>query len=175
MSFRRCIYLFVVIFSQVVFSQKKNDAGSDPSIIVPNREMVSIVSNVKETGHDNGMMKSRELSTGSGILIEQVGDFNFVYANVNAKTVNIQVIQEGDNNFYELFKKSGNKIEAKAEQKGQNNFALHNSLYGANDMYLETMQKGDNLTIQSIGSNSISSNMKITQTGTGASVIVINN
>ena len=169
------IILFAVIFSQIVFSQKKNDEGSDPSIIVPSREVVSLVSGFNESVANHGETKSQEMSTGNVILIEQGGKFNFAYANLNAKVMNVQVTQEGDYNFYELIKKSGNMVEAKAEQKGQNNFVLHNSLFGENDMYLETVQRGNNLTIQSIGSNSISSNMKITQTGIGASVIVINN
>ena len=39
---------------------------------------------------------------------------------------------------------------------------------------MEMIQKGDNQNIQSIGTNSLSKNMKITQTGNGASVILIN-
>jgi len=49
-------------------------------------------------------------------------------------------------------------------------FTLHTNY----DVKTEMIQNGDNQNIQNIGTNSISKNMKITQTGNGASIILIN-
>lgn len=176
MSLRRCVFLFVLIFSQVVFSQMKNEYGSDASIIIPNGDLAAIVSSINDDSANNGNTKLIDQSTGkNGILITQVGDYNYAYANVASRTMDVQVSQEGDYNFYELIKMSGNKVKLKVEQMGASNYIMNNSLYSGYDINSENVQKGNDLTIQSIGSNSISSNMKIAQTGTGASVIVINN
>ena len=176
MLLRRCIFLFVLIFSQVIFSQMKNGYGSDTSIIIPKGDLTPILSSINDYSTINGEAKLLEQSTGkNGILIRQVGDYNYAYANVASKTMDIQVTQEGDYNFYEFVKMSGNKVKVRVEQTGASNYIMNNSLYNAYDMNIESIQKGNDLTIQSIGSNSISSNMKIAQTGAGISVIVINN
>ncbi|SHN16319.1 hypothetical protein [Flavobacterium xinjiangense] len=176
MSLKRFIFLFVVIFSQVVFSQKKSASGSDASVIVPNEDLAIILTNVNGATSDIEKAKPPPyLSTGNGILIQQVGDYNVAYVNVTSKTMDIQINQEGDYNFYEFAKMSGGKVNVKVEQKGESNNTMNNALYSQYNMNMETMQNGNDLTIQTIGANSISSNMKITQTGSGASVIVISN
>lgn len=175
MFLRRFIFLFVVIFSQVVFSQKKNDGGYDAAINVTNRELGTIVPSINGVVASNGIVKALDLPTGNGILIAQVGDYNYAYAYVASRAMDVQITQEGDYNFYEFIQISGNKVKVKVEQKGESNYTMNNSLYGGYDINMETVQKGSGLTIHSIGSNSISSNMKVVQTGTGASVIVINN
>lgn len=172
MLLRKCIFLLALIFSQIVLSQKKNDEGSDPSIIVPNADIAYIVASINEAAANNKPVEKPKAK--DGVLIEQVGDFNFVYTNLKANTIAVKVTQEGDYNFYELTKEA-NVINAKVIQKGENNFILHNALYTGYDLYQETVQQGNNLKIESIGSNSISDNMKIIQTGANASVIIINN
>lgn len=172
MLLKKCIFLFTIFFSQIVLSQQENDAGSNASIIVPNGDLAYIIASSNDAAANNKPTenpKSRD-----GVLIEQIGDFNFVYTNIKANSIAVQVTQEGDYNFYELIKEA-NVIKAKAMQKGQNNVTLHNALYTGYDLYMETVQQGNNLEIQSIGSNSISDNMKIIQTGTDASVIIISN
>lgn len=176
MLLKKCIFLFVLIFTQVVFSQEKNDEGSDLSIIVANSETAYVMSNSSGAAIDKekGPPEKEKPLSRDGILIEQIGDFNFVYTDLKAKTIKVEVIQQGDFNFYELVKAS-NTISVKALQKGEQNFTSNISLYSGYDTYVETVQQGTNLNIQSLGSNSISSNMKIIQSGADASVIVINN
>ncbi|MFV8325235.1 hypothetical protein [Flavobacterium sp. ZS1P14] len=172
MLLRKCIFLLTMIFSQIVLSQKKNDEGSNPSIIVPNGDIAYIIASINVAAANNKPVEKPKAR--NGVLIEQIGDFNFVYTNLKANTIALQVTQEGDYNFYELIKEA-NVINAKVIQKGENNVTLHNALYTGYDLYIETVQQGNNLKIQSIGSNSISDNIKIIQTGTNASVIIINN
>lgn len=175
MVLKKYIFLFLLIFSQIVFSQNKNDGDVDPSTIILNEETAYLLSSINGTDNkDNGQPEKEKPSPKDGIFIEQIGDFNFVYTNLKAKTIKVEVIQEGDFNFYELVKES-NTISVKALQKGEGNFTSNISLYNGYDTYVETLQEGNNLNIQSLGSNSISSNMKIIQKGTDASVIVINN
>ena len=46
---------------------------------------------------------------------------------------------------------------------------------GDNNVNMELVQQGNNQNIQNYGSNSISENMKVIQSGNGAAVIIINN
>lgn len=109
----------------------------------------------------------------SGIQIQQIGDLNKVKAFLKSNETKVAVDQNGNRN--ELFlDKSAKTLTQNIIQQGDNNkisdFTLHTN-YNVN---MEMIQKGDNQNIQSIGTNSLSKNMKITQTGNGASVILIN-
>lgn len=108
-----------------------------------------------------------------GIQIQQIGDLNKVRANLQSNETKVSVDQKGNVNELLLDKKA-KTITQNVIQQGNNNkindFTL-NTNYNVN---MEMIQKGDNQNIQNIGTNSLSKNMKITQTGNGASIILIN-
>jgi len=108
-----------------------------------------------------------------GIQIQQIGDLNKVRANLQSNETKVSVDQKGNVNELLLDKKA-KTITQNVVQQGNNNkindFTL-NTNYNVN---MEMIQKGDNQNIQNIGTNSLSKNMKITQTGNGASIILIN-
>lgn len=108
-----------------------------------------------------------------GIQIQQIGDLNKVRANLQSNETKVSVDQKGNINELLLDKKA-KTITQNVVQQGNNNkindFTL-NTNYNVN---MEMIQKGDNQNIQNIGTNSLSKNMKITQTGNGASIILIN-
>ena len=92
-------------------------------------------------------LKSKETK----VAVNQIGDRNELLLDKNAKTITQNVVQRGDNNKISDF-----------------------TLYTNYNVNMEMVQKGDNQNIQNIGTNSMSKNMKITQTGNGASIILIN-
>jgi minor curlin subunit len=52
-------------------------------------------------------------------------------------------------------------------QVGQNNSIKDLSIYANNNVNMELTQQGNNQNIQNFGSNSISENMKVIQSGNG--------
>jgi mRNA deadenylase 3'-5' endonuclease subunit Ccr4 len=109
----------------------------------------------------------------AGILIQQIGDLNKVIANLKSNEVKVAINQNGDRNLL-LLDKDAKSITQNIVQQGDNNKISDFTLYTNYNVNMEMVQKGDNQNIQNIGTNSLSKNMKITQTGNGASIILIN-
>lgn len=114
------------------------------------------------------------LSANPGILIQQIGDFNVSRANLVGESVNFSLIQNGNANFSEI-SKSANNINQAVLQNGSNNTISDLSLYTNYDVNMQMIQNGDNQSIQNYGTNSLSKDMTVTQSGNGASIIIINN
>jgi hypothetical protein len=164
--------VLLLLFSPVLYAQEKEDNSDfkpySSSVFNSKEKAFSVVSSMDKKAQDNLNSKIQ-----SGIQIQQIGDLNKVKAFLKSSETKIAVHQNGDRN--ELFlDKNAKTLTQNIVQQGDNNkisdFTLHTN-YNVN---MEMIQKGDNQNIQSIGTNSLSKNMKITQTGNGASVILIN-
>lgn len=110
----------------------------------------------------------------SGILIQQIGDFNSFAANLKTENVSISLSQNGNDNSVVLDKEA-KSISQKILQEGNNNQITDFTYYSKYDVNMQMIQQGSNQNIQSYGTNSLSKDMTVTQTGNGASVIIINN
>lgn len=109
----------------------------------------------------------------NGILIQQIGDYNNFNANLQAEKVAISVTQNGNDNLISLDKQA-DVISQRIIQQGENNTVTDFTYYTKYDVNMEMVQQGNNQSIQNYGTNSLSKDMKVTQTGNGASVIIIN-
>ena len=164
--------LLLLLFSPVFYAQEKEDNSDfkpySSSIFNSKEKALSVVSAMDKKAQNDLNSKIQ-----SGIQIQQIGDLNKVNATIKSNETKLAVDQKGDYN--QLFlDKSAKTLTQSIIQQGDNNkisdFTLHTN-YNVN---MEMIQKGDNQNIQSIGTNSLSKNMKITQTGNGASIILIN-
>lgn len=108
------------------------------------------------------------------VQLQQIGNHNTFNAKLQVKSGNVSVLQKGNSNSITL-DKVANSIQQKFIQIGNNNTVYDYGNQGRLDLKSEFIQKGNNQTINSYGSNSISKDLKISQFGNGASVIVINN
>lgn len=165
--------VFVFLFSSVFYAQEKDDNSDfknySSSLFNSKQVALSIVSLM-----DKKEQKDLNLKIPSGIQIQQIGDLNKVTAILKSNETKIAVDQKGDYN--QLFlDKNAKTITQNIVQKGNNNKISDLTLYTNYSVNMEMIQKGDNQNIQSIGTNSLSKNMRITQTGNGASIILINN
>lgn len=162
----------LLLISPAFYAQEKDDNSDfkpySSSIFNSKEKALSVVSNMDKKARNDLNSKIQ-----SGIQIQQIGDLNKVSAFLKSNEVKVSVDQNGDRNVL-LLDKDAKSITQNIIQQGDNNkisdFTLHTN-YNVN---LEMIQKGDNQNIQSIGTNSLSRNMKITQTGNGASIILIN-
>lgn len=109
----------------------------------------------------------------TGILIQQVGDFNAFSANLKTENVSISLLQNGNDNSV-MLDKEAKSISQKIIQNGDSNQITDFTYYTKYDVNMQMIQQGSNQNIQNYGTNSLSKDMTVTQTGNGAAVIIIN-
>ncbi|SFF07221.1 hypothetical protein [Flavobacterium xueshanense] len=166
------IVIMCVSFASVSFAQGTavdNDYNQNSSFLLFSKENLHLASNTIKNQED--LLGSKNLQR--DVMIQQIGSFNYVNANLKAKDINVSLVQNGIDN--EIFMdKNANSIVQKIVQEGKSNYIKDFSLYVNYDINMEIIQKGNNQNIQNYGTNSLSKNMKIIQSGNGASVIILN-
>jgi hypothetical protein len=170
------VLLCVIIFSSLAFSQENKGSveldESGFSAFDSKEKYFQFLSETyftskKEIPFEN-VIQSRSLN------IRQIGDYNNLNVNLKGAFIKVDILQNGANNQLELDKEA-NAIKQKVVQDGQNNSIKDLSIYANNNVNMEFIQQGNNQNIQNYGTNSISENMKVIQSGNGAAVIIINN
>jgi hypothetical protein len=161
-----------LLFSPVFYAQEKEDDSDfknySSSVFNSKQVAFSLVSSMDKKTQNDLNQKIQ-----SGINIQQIGDLNTVTAFLKSKETKVAVNQIGDRNQL-LLDKNAKTITQNVVQRGDNNKISDFTLYTNYNVNMEMVQKGDNQNIKNIGTNSMSKNMKITQTGNGASIILIN-
>ena len=92
---------------------------------------------------------------------------------MKSKFTTISVNQTGENNDFVLVK-NAEKIKTVIYQNGNSNSINDYSYHSNYEINSQMSQNGNNQNIKSIGSNSISKDMKVNQKGNGTSVIILN-
>lgn len=164
--------IVLLLFSPVFYAQEKEDDSDfknySSSVFNSKQVAFSVVSSMDKKAQNNLNQKIQ-----AGINIQQIGDLNKVTAILKSGETKVAIDQTGDRN--QLFlDKNAKTITQNVVQRGDNNKISDFTLYTNYNVNMELIQKGDNQNIQNIGTNSLSKNMKITQTGNGASIILIN-
>jgi hypothetical protein len=72
-----------------------------------------------------------------------------------------------------MYKNTGD-LNQSVSQSGANNFISDFSLYSASAIDMSISQEGNNLTLFNNGTNSISKDLKITQTGNSGTIYIFN-
>jgi hypothetical protein len=113
------------------------------------------------------------LSNNNLVQIQQIGNYNLATINVRSNHANVEVNQFGDNNYANIYR-NAYELNENINQYGNNNFISDFSPYSDDPVNTSFNQTGDNLTIISTGSNSISKNLQINQTGNSGTVYIYN-
>jgi hypothetical protein len=167
--------ILLLLISPVFYAQEKEDnvgfTQYSSSVFDSKEKSLSVVSSMMDKKSSDVVLLNNNQP--SGVLIQQIGDFNNVTATLNTIETKLSVQQRGDDNDL-LLDKTAKTVTQNVVQQGDNNKITDFTLYTNYNVNTEMIQNGDNQSIQNIGTNSISKNMKITQTGNGASVILIN-
>lgn len=162
----------ILLISPVFYAQEKEDNSDfknySSSVFNSKQAAFSVVSSMDKKAQNDLNQKIQ-----AGIQIQQIGDLNKVIANLRSTETKVAIDQNGDRNQL-LLDKTAKTITQNVIQQGDNNKISDFTLYTNYNVNMEMIQKGDNQNIQNIGTNSMSKNMKITQTGNGASIILIN-
>ncbi len=107
------------------------------------------------------------------IQVKQVGFNNYSTVSVKSENYEISVNQNGFNNYLDMYKNTSD-INQSVSQSGSNNFVSDFSLYSGSSINMSINQDGNNLSLFNNGTNSISKDLKITQTGNSGSIYIFN-
>lgn len=173
MKYLICIVIFLC-FTPCIFSQSVNNQSDfknySSSIFDSKESALNLISTIN-SGSMNKDLSIKNYN--SGILIQQIGNYNEATIDVRSKSTAISISQNGDNNEY-LLVKNAKKLKATIYQNGNGN-SIDDYSYRSNyEINSQMSQNGNNQNIKSIGTNSISKDMKVNQMGNGASIIILN-
>lgn len=164
------ILFLTLIFTQFAFCQeedKSTDFNQYSSSLFDSEEnSLFVVSNM-----DNKL--SSTTYNQNMVNIQQIGDFNVINASIISENSNLIISQNGLNNTID-YVKNAPEISQNISQFGDNNTISDLTYYTNYKVNMEMNQNGNNQNIQNIGTNSLSKDMKISQSGNGASIIIIN-
>ena len=107
------------------------------------------------------------------IHINQIGDYNKSQMYLKTAHSDLALNQYGVNNDISFYK-SNPEIKQIVEQVGNSNFVSDFSINSNYKVDMEINQQGNNLTLFNNGTNSISKEMKVTQTGNFGTILIYN-
>ena len=113
------------------------------------------------------------LSNNNLIHISQIGFNNYSDISVHNENSTILIGQYGLNNYVSVDKNAYDLTQS-VTQYGNNNYVSDFSLYTSGSINMAIHQEGNNLTLFNNGSNSISKDLKITQTGNSGAIYIFN-
>lgn len=107
------------------------------------------------------------------VKITQIGNFNQANFNIISNNAYVTAQQTGNNNYMNVYKRA-DEINQSYIQSGNNNYISDVSSYSRGVESMKVNQEGNNLTVFSTGSNSISKDMIINQSGNSGIIYVFN-
>ncbi|MBS7256037.1 hypothetical protein [Flavobacterium branchiicola] len=113
-------------------------------------------------------LKSRNIVT-----VTQIGNYNQANLTIISNNAYVTAQQTGNNNYMEVYKKA-DEINESYTQTGNNNYISDYSMYTRGVASMSINQDGNNLSVISSGSNSISKDLIINQTGNSGTIYVFN-
>ena len=107
------------------------------------------------------------------IHINQIGDFNKSQVCLKTNHSDLTLNQYGVNNDINFYK-SNPEMKQMIQQVGNSNFVSDFSINSNYKVDMQINQQGNNLTLFNNGTNSISKEMKVTQTGNFGTILIYN-
>lgn len=172
MKSKKNIILFVIAFLSAfsINAQELQTNTSSDLYDLVDKTMISKL-NFGEVGQAQSM--DNYLLNNNLIQVKQVGFNNFSSVTVKSENYEIAVSQNGFNNYLDMYKNTGD-LNQSVSQSGSNNYISDFSLYSASSIDMSINQEGNNLTLFNNGTNSISRDLKITQTGNSGTIYIFN-
>lgn len=133
----------------------------------------SMISNLNLGGTGQAQTVDNYLQNNNLIQVKQIGFNNYSTVTIKSENYEIGVNQNGFNNYLDLYKSTADLNES-VSQSGSNNFVSDFSLYSGSSINMSINQEGNNLTLFNNGTNSISKDLKITQTGNSGTIYIFN-
>lgn len=167
------LMFLLILYTSIVGAQNYSDKDK----VLENQASRTLSEQLAIVQQESNAVSSRvpfNLFTQNSVLIDQVGFNNKTSINVASNDSSINLLQIGDNN-EALITLNSEKIREKVFQIGNDNLFIDFSLSSATLHQSDIIQNGSYNEIISVGKNSLSQKIQITQNGTGRSAYVIHN
>jgi hypothetical protein len=161
------------LFISCTFHVYAQDELANSSFDVTSILAKEVFDNLNKVYLDKSQNTNQFLQNNNLIQIKQIGYYNYSDINVRGINVSMDVSQNGNNNYVNVYKNAF-ELNQNISQNGNNNFISDFSMYSRDPINTTFNQEGNNLTIISTGSNSISKNLEINQTGNSGTVYIYN-
>jgi hypothetical protein len=165
-------YLFLLVVFCTFLGNAQEIESSSSTTLAKKLDKETILD--QKNSSDDVKNKNNYLINSNIIQISQIGYSNYADVNIRSSNAKMTIDQDGSNNYLEVYK-SAKQINQSFVQSGNNNFISDFSLYSGNSINMSLNQDGNNLSIFNNGSNSISKDLKITQTGNLGTIYIYNN
>jgi hypothetical protein len=163
------IFICIISWTNHVGAQDIESNYSKEINNLINKESASI--QIKEL---NNVKTSNNFSSNINMVqITQTGNLNITDVTVKSSSANMTINQNGSGNFLEVYK-DAKQINQSIVQSGKNNFISDISNYYDKPIDMSINHSGSNLEFISSGTNSISKDLKISQSGNSGSIYIFN-
>lgn len=132
-----------------------------------------VLSNMNELNNYNQNQVNQYIKSRNIVSVVQIGNYNQANLNIVSNNAFVTAQQRGNNNYMDVYKKA-DEINQSYTQTGNNNYISDFSLYSRGVISSSINQEGNNLSVISTGSNSISKDLIINQTGNSGTIYIIN-
>jgi hypothetical protein len=166
------MFLFALLLS-FPFGVKAQEEYMDNNTDVTNLMTKELLIRNNKLNIENAQNTNQFLQNNNLIQVQQIGNYNYSSIFLRSNEAQVQVNQFGDNNYANVYR-NDYQLNETINQTGNNNFISDFSVYSDETVNTVYNQTGDNLTIYSTGSNSISKNLQINQTGNSGTVYIYN-
>ncbi len=168
---------FVGLFSLVSsYSQTEtNNYSSDSEVFNSQQDELNLLSGLSFISQVNQEELASSFNNApSSVIISQVGFNNYINSQTKSDFSNIELLQNGDSNSIDLLI-SAPTISHNIIQDGNNNSVTDAIYYSNQEVGLQLIQKGNNLSLNRIGVNSLTNKLKLTQQGSFKTITIISN
>lgn len=171
MKLKTSIFLFALL---VLFklNASAQDNQTDSSVGIFHLMDKEVISN-QNNGIDIVQSASQFVEKNNLIHVVQIGLNNLSDVDIRSGNYKMEIDQNGNNNYLNVYK-NASTLNQSVIQTGNNNFVSDFSIYSGNPVDMTIQQEGNNLSIFNNGSNSISKDLKITQTGNSGTIYIFN-
>jgi hypothetical protein len=170
MKLKTSIFLFalLVLFKLNTGAQESQADSSVGIFVLMNDQITNLNDGVNILQSENQFIETNNL-----VQVVQAGFDNYSNLDFRSENYKMEVDQKGNNNYLNVYN-NANVLNQSVMQSGNNNFISDFSIYSANPIDMSIQQNGNNLSIFNNGSNSISNDLKITQTGNSGTIYIFN-
>lgn len=160
----KAVIVIFFLFTEIVFSQTIDGNIND---------YVIALNETNNRNQNQNKSTNQYIISHNIVKITQIGYYNQANLAIISNNANVTAQQTGNNNYMNVYKKA-DEINQSYIQSGNNNYISDVSFYSRGVDAMKVNQEGNNLTVFSTGSNSISKDMIINQSGNSGTIYVFN-
>ncbi len=157
---KRISAILLFLMTGILFSQTIDGNRSDYVLATTNNR-------------NQNQARNQYIISNNIVKVAQIGNYNQANLTIISKNAYVTAQQTGNNNYMNVYK-NADEINQSYIQSGNNNYISDFSLYSRGTNTMAINQEGNNLSVINSGSNSISKDLIINQSGNSGTIYVFN-